>query len=81
MLFAIVARGKKRGVRSIPWRHKDGNFHVLKNKGDAPILVKTEDEIKCYLQKGYGVRMGNKEEGHPPGLVKPDSIQGWNKSS
>jgi hypothetical protein len=80
MLFTIIERGKNRGVRSTPWRHKDGTFHVLMKKGDDPIRVETEDEMKRYLQRGYGIRMGNKEEGHPPGLVRPKSIRGWSKS-
>jgi hypothetical protein len=80
MLFCIVPRGKKKGIRSYPWQHRDGTFHVMKKKGDEPIRVNNEGDLKSYLERGYSVRMGNKNEGHPPGLVRPESIHGWKRT-
>jgi hypothetical protein len=80
MLYYKVSRGRNKEVLLTSWRHKDGSFHVLKDKGDAPILVKSEDVIVSYLAKGYSLRMGNRDEGHSPSLVKSSSIRGWGDS-
>jgi hypothetical protein len=77
MLHYRVKRGRNTEVVLTPWLHKDGTFHVLREKGDQPTCVRTEDAVIPYLKKGYSLRMGNKAEGHSPSLVRPKSIRGW----
>ena len=80
MLFFVVSRGKNAGIRLTPHRFKDGTYHVLRRKGDEPVQVKTEEEIQRYLDRGYLLRMSNRQEGHPPSGIMPDSIQGRRKN-
>jgi hypothetical protein len=75
-LYAIVRRGDNSGIVVKPHRYADGTYHVAKKKEDTPIKVKL-DEIVLYVRRGYGVRMGNKQKKHPPGLFMPESIDGW----
>jgi hypothetical protein len=34
-------------------------------------------EIPSYLANGYSLLMSNKDEGHTPSLIRPQSIHGW----
>jgi hypothetical protein len=77
MLYYQVSRGRNKEALLTPWLHKHGTFHVLKVKGDPPTRVKNEEAIVSYPEKGYSLRMGNKEEGHSPSLIRPSSIRGW----
>ena len=71
----MVKRGKHAGITVTPHRYANGKYHVAKRKEDAPIEVDYGD-IAAYVQRDYGVRMGNEDENHPPGLFMPRSILG-----
>ena len=75
-LYAIVQRGKNAGIRVTPHKYRDGKYHVAREKEDSPVRVDA-DEVKSYIRRGYGLRMGNRLAGHPPGLFMPQSIYGW----
>jgi hypothetical protein len=71
-LYALVKRGKNQGIIVKPHKYEDGKYHVAKKKEDTPIAVNL-DELESYIQRRYGVRMGNKLLKHPPGLFMPKS--------
>jgi hypothetical protein len=75
-LYAIVRRGHNRGIRVTPHKYADGTYHVARKKEDPPKKVRLE-EIVSWLRIGYGLRMSNRLERHPPGLFMPESIDGW----
>lgn len=56
----------------------NGKYHVAKRKEDTPVEVDYA-AIPSYVERGYGVRMGNADENHPPGLFMPKSIMGLSK--
>lgn len=74
-LYGIVKRGKNAGITVTPHRYANGKYKVAKRKEDTPIEVDFR-EIADYIRQGYGVRMGNTSESHPPGLFMPPSIVG-----
>ena len=76
MLYYEVLRGGKSGIRLYPHRFKDGLFHLMLEKGGETVRVKSEADIRFYLDHGYRLRMSNRDEGHSPSLIKPSSIQG-----
>ena len=76
MLFAIVWRGKNIGLRLTPHKYKNGIYHVARKKG-GPYFDVDLDEIPSWIERGYGLRMSNTSENHPPGLIMPQSIRGW----
>jgi hypothetical protein len=78
MISYKVIRGNHKEIVLTPWRHKDGSFHLLKRKGDTPVRVISESDIPSYLDKGYSLRMGNREERHSPSLIRPESIERGN---
>jgi ATP-dependent DNA ligase len=57
-------------------RYRNGTYRVATRK-EGPYQSVKLDEITSWIRRGYGVRMSNKQERHPPGLFKPESIQGW----
>jgi hypothetical protein len=75
MLYAVVWRGKNFGIRLTPHKYKDGTYHVARKKGEY--IHVGFDEIIPRIRDGYGLRMSNPSEKHPPGLIMPQSIQGW----
>jgi hypothetical protein len=72
-LYSIVKRGKNKGIEVEPNAYMNGKYHVAKSKDDTQIPV-DKDELPSYVQRGYGIRMGNKHMNHPPGLFMPHSI-------
>lgn len=78
MLFAIVSRGKKLGTRLFPHRFNDDRYHVHLGKQGPYIPVTDYRDIPSYLANGYSLQMSDGTQKHPPSLVKPQSIQGWN---
>jgi hypothetical protein len=74
-LFATVSRGNNKGIRVTPNLYEDGTYHVSKKKEDEPILVRNYADLEGWVARGYGIRMGNKENRHPPGLQSPKSIR------
>jgi hypothetical protein len=81
MLFFIVSRGNNAGIRLTPHRFKDGTYHVLRRKGEPAVLVKNEEDLQSYLDRGYLLRMSNKSEDHRPSGISPGSIQGQKKAT
>ena len=77
MLFAIVSRGKKKGVRLYPHQFEDNRFGVSLTKQGPYIPLNDHRDIPEYLANGYSLHMSNREEGRRPILVKPESIHGW----
>jgi hypothetical protein len=72
-LYSIVKRGRNKGIEVEPNVYLDGKYHVAKSKDGGPTPA-DKDELMSYVQRGYGIRMGNKQMHHPPGLFMPHSI-------
>jgi hypothetical protein len=77
MLFAMVRRGRKAGVRLFPHQFEDSRFGVSLTKQGPYIPVADDRDIPEYLANGYSLHMSNVAEGRKPTLVRPESIQGW----
>jgi len=78
MLFAIVRRGRKAGMRLLPHRYKeDDRFHVTLGKRDSYIPLADERDIPDYLANGYSLCMSNESVRYTPTLIRPASIHGW----
>jgi len=77
MLFAMVRRGEKAGVRLFPHQFEDSRFGVSLTKQGPYIPVADDRDIPEYLANGYSLHMSNVAEGRKPTLVRPESIQGW----
>jgi hypothetical protein len=78
MLFAIVRRGKKSGIRLFPHRYQeDDRYHVSLTKAGPHIPLADHRDIPDYLANGYSLSMSNSDEGYSPKLISPKSIQGW----
>jgi hypothetical protein len=78
MLFAIVRRGKRSGIRLHPHLYKsDGRYHVSLTKEGPFIPLADDRDIPEYLANGYSLRMSNKAENHSPSLIRPEFIRGW----
>lgn len=78
MLFAIVRRGKKAGLRLVPHRYKeDDRYRVSLGKKGPYIPIADERDIPEYLANGYSLGMSSDVERQSPSLISPRSIQGW----
>jgi hypothetical protein len=77
MLFAIVSRGKKLGIRLFPHRFNDDRYHVHLGKEGPYIPVTDYRDIPSYLANGYSLQMSDAAQSHPPSLIKPESVHGW----
>jgi len=77
MLFTIVRRGKKSGMRLFPHQFEDNRYGVSLTKEGPYIPLADDRDIPEYLANGYSLHMSNKEEGHRPTLIRPESVQGW----
>jgi hypothetical protein len=78
MLFAIVRRGKRAGIRLVPHRCKeDDRYRVSLGKKGPYIPLADERDIPDYLANGYSLSMSSGAEGHYPSLISPRSITGW----
>ena len=78
MLFALVRRGKRAGIRLVPHRYKeDDRFRVSLGKEGPYIPITDERDIPDYLANGYSLGMSSETEGHNPSLISPASIRGW----
>jgi hypothetical protein len=79
MLFAIVRRGRKSGIRLFPHRYEeDDRFHVSLTKAGPHIPLADDRDIPNYLANGYSLAMSNCAENHRPTLIRPKSILGLN---
>jgi len=78
MLFAIVRRGRKSGIRVFPHLYKeDDRYHVSLTKAGPHIPLADDRDIPDYLANGYSLAMSNSEENYNPTLIRPSSIYGW----
>ena len=77
MLFAIVRRGKKAGVRLYPHQFEDSRFGVSLTRQGPYIPLADDRDIPEYLANGYSLHMSNLSQGRKPTLIKPRSILGW----
>jgi len=75
MLFAVVRRGKKAGIRLLPHRFEDDRYHVCLGRKGPYIPVSDDRDIPAYLANGYWLKMSS-EDGKPR-LIRPDLIHGW----
>ncbi|MGV1758854.1 hypothetical protein ACQZ6F_19220 [Rhizobium sp. A22-96] len=75
-LHAFVSRGANKGQIIFPHVHQGGTYVVSKTRfEDDYIHVSDPSEILSWLEKGYGLRMSNPEEGvTAPSLIAPQSI-------
>jgi hypothetical protein len=77
VLFAIVRRGKKAGVRLYPHQFEDNRFGVSLTKQGPYIPLADPRDIPEYLANGYSLHMSNLAEDRKRTLIKPKSIKGW----
>lgn len=78
MLFAMVRRGRKSGIRLFPHRHKeDDRYHVSLTRQGPHIPLFDDRDIPDYLANGYSLSMSNTDEHYRPTLIRPSSIHGW----
>jgi hypothetical protein len=77
MLFAIVRRGRRAGIRLYPHRFEDDRYGVSLTREGPYIPLADDRDIPEYLANGYSLHMSNQAEGRRPTLIKPTSIQGW----
>jgi hypothetical protein len=77
MLFSIVRRGKKSGVRLLPHLFDDERYRVSLTRQGPYIPLADDRDIPEYLANGYSLLMSNQTESSNPRLISPRSIQGW----
>lgn len=78
MLFAVVRRGKRSGVRLFPHLYKEDNrYHVSLTRQGPHIPLADDRDIPEYLANGYSLGMSNRSARYNPTLIKPDFIHGW----
>lgn len=75
-LHAFVARGPKTGVLLYPHKHRDGSYVVSMTRFEIDYIKVAESaELLDWLEKGYRLRMSNKDAGvASPSLVEPRKI-------
>jgi len=75
-LHAFVSRGSKAGTLLYPHRHDDGSYVVSMTRFERDyIRVAEPSALLDWLEKGYRLRMSNKEAGVPaPSLIEPGSV-------
>jgi hypothetical protein len=76
MLFAIVSRGKNRGIRLLPHRFKDDRYHVQLGKRGPYIPINDSHDIPCYLANGYSLQMSD-SGGEPYAKSDTPGINPW----
>jgi hypothetical protein len=71
-----ISRGKQAGTILTPHEYADGSFVVSKTRfAEDQINVKTTEEIKHYIDRGYSLRMSDPKSKKSPSLIKPESIE------
>lgn len=75
-LHAFVSRGPNFGTILYPHKHKDGRYVVSMTRFEKDyVYVDHANDILGWLEKGYRLRMSNKDAGVPsPSLVEPGAI-------
>lgn len=79
-LHYVVQRGKAAGTVLYPHVHADGCYVVSPSRFEKDyVRVRSIDEVKEYLSRGYSLRMSNDDDPNhrSPSLISPDSIKGW----
>lgn len=73
---AFVARGPKTGTLLYPHKHRDGSYVVSMTRFEKDyIKVANSADLLDWLEKGYRLRMSNKEGGvTSPSLIEPKKI-------
>lgn len=70
-----ISLGKQAGTILTPHEYADGSYVVSKTRfAEDQISVKTIEEIKQYIDRGYAVRMSDPKSKKSPSLIKPESI-------
>lgn len=75
-LLSFVARGALAGTRLLPHKHRDGCYVVSMTRFERDyIRVADPADLLSWLEKGYRLRMSNKDGGVPaPSLIDPGAI-------
>jgi hypothetical protein len=75
-LHAFVRSGPRAGTILFPHLHRDGSYVVSMTRFEADyIRVAESGELLGWLEKGYRLRMSNRDQGVPtPSLVEPGAI-------
>lgn len=75
-LHAFVARGPKTGTLLYAHKHRDGSYVVSMTRFEKDyIKVAKSADLLNWLEKGYRLRMSNKDAGVvSPSLVEPSKI-------
>ena len=73
---AFVARGPKAGMLLYPHKHRDGGYVVSMTRLEKDYIHVTDlAELLGWLEKGYRLRMSNKDGGvASPSLIEPGKI-------
>ena len=75
-LHSFVARGAQAGIRLLPHKHRDGSYVVSMTRFERDDIRVTDGaDLIGWLEKGYRLRMSNKDCGVPsPSLIEPGAI-------
>lgn len=75
-LHAFVSRGQHPGELLRPHVHGDGTYVVSKTRFERDYVRVTDPgELLGWLEKGYSLRMSNREAGiAAPSLIEPGAI-------
>lgn len=75
-LHAFVSRGPKSGTVLYPHQHRDGRYVVSMTRFEKDYIYEDSNaELLGWLEKGYRLRMSNKDGGVPaPSLIEPGRI-------
>ncbi|MGY4349725.1 hypothetical protein ACVWXM_006218 [Bradyrhizobium sp. GM7.3] len=75
-LYAVIARGKNKGIKLYPHRHEDGMYVVSPTRFERDyIRIPSKEGLVEWLSKGYRLRMSNSVAGvSAPSLIRPTSI-------
>jgi hypothetical protein len=80
VLQFVVQRGRAAGTILTPHVHADGCYVVSASRFEKDyIRVRSIDEVKVHLRRGYSLRMSNSETSNhrAPSLIASASISGW----
>ena len=74
-LYAVIARGKNKGLKLYPHRHEDGRYVVSPTRYEQDyVRVPSKEGLAEWLSKGYR-RVSNSAAGvSAPSLILPASI-------
>jgi hypothetical protein len=75
-LYAVIARGKNKGIKLYAHRHEDGMYVVSPTRFERDyVRVPSKEGLAERLSKGYRLRMSNSVAGvSAPSLIRLTSI-------